>query len=128
MKALLDTHVLLWWLVDDARLSEKARRILSNAESEVYLSAASAWELAIKVTLGRIELPEPPRGLIPKVLRDQGFKALDITMAHALRVSELPLHHRDPFDRILVSQSLVERIPLLTADPMLAEYEARIVW
>ena len=70
MKALLDTHVLIWWLIDDARLSGKARRVLSNPESELFLSAASAWELAIKVSLGRIQLPESPRALIPKVLRD----------------------------------------------------------
>ena len=128
MRALLDTHVLLWWLVDDTRISEKARRVLANSGSEIYFSAASSWELSIKVALGRLELPAPPRTLIPKVLREQSIQSLDVTHAHALAVAELPPHHRDTFDRMLVAQARLEKLAIVSGDPMIARYGTKIVW
>ena len=128
MRALLDTHVLLWWLVDDARISARARRILADAGSEIYFSAASSWELSIKVALGRLKLPAPPRTLIPKVLREQSIQSLDVTHAHALAVAELPSHHRDPFDRMLVAQARLEKLAIVSGDSMIARYGTKIVW
>jgi len=128
MRALLDTHVLLWWLVDDTRISERARRLISNPDSEIYFSAASSWELSIKVALGRLELPGPPRTVIPKVLREQSFEALDVTHAHALAVAELPPHHRDPFDRMLVAQARLEKLAIVTGDPMIGRYGTKVIW
>ncbi len=128
MRALLDTHVLLWWLTDSDRLTRRAREVIAARETELYWSAASSWELAIKTALGRLELPGPPRSVIPKVIRDQALRPLEVTHAHALAVAELPWHHRDPFDRLLVAQAGLENLGVLTADPVFAEYGAQVVW
>jgi PIN domain nuclease of toxin-antitoxin system len=128
VRALLDTHALLWWLVDDPRLGDGARGLLEDAGSGLYFSAASSWELAIKVGLGRLKLPDPPRKLIPRVLREQAIRPLDVTHAHALAVAELPPHHRDPFDRMLVAQARLEKLAVVTGDPEIARYGVRIVW
>ena len=110
MNVLIDTHVWIWSLADPNRLSPESRRLLSSSRNVVYLSAASAWELAIKAALGKIELPEPVETYVPTRMARQGLTALPITHAHALRVSTLPPHHRDPFDRLLIAQALVERL------------------
>ncbi len=128
MRALLDTHVLLWWLIDSERLSAPARQAIAASDTELFWSAASSWELAIKVGLGRLDLPEPPRSLIPKVLQDQAIRPLDITQAHALAVADLPVHHRDPFDRLLVAQAKLDKLTVITANPVFTEYGARVVW
>ena len=128
MRALLDSHVLLWWLVDDDRLSDRARRLIGNADSEIFFSAASSWELSIKVGLGRLELPGRPRTIIPKVLREQSIQPLDVTHAHALAVAELPAHHRDPFDRMLICQALVHGLVILTPDDLVRRYPVRTMW
>lgn len=128
MKALLDAHVLLWWLVDDTRISERARRLIAKADSEIFFSAASSWELAIKVALGRLTLPGPPRTLIPRILREQSIQTLDVTHAHALAVADLPPHHRDPFDRMLVAQAKLEKLAIISGDPLIAQYGAKVVW
>jgi PIN domain nuclease of toxin-antitoxin system len=128
VRALLDAHVLLWWLVDDPRLGDGARRVIGGADSELYFSAASSWELAIKVGLGRLKLPGPARNLIPRVLREQSIRPLDVTHAHALAVADLPPHHRDPFDRMLVAQARLEKLAIVSADPEIARYGVKIVW
>lgn len=128
MRLLLDTHVLLWWLMDDERLSAKARRVISNQRSKLFFSAASSWEVAIKVSIGRLTLPEPPRVLIPKVLREQSIFSLEITHGHALAVADLPAHHRDPFDRLLIAQSTLEKLPILTSDPVFEKYEIKTIF
>jgi len=128
VRALLDTHVLLWWLVDDARLSRKARRFLSDPGSELYFSAASSWELAIKFALGRLTLPSPPRSLVPKVLREQSIRPLEVTHSHALAVADLPEHHRDPFDRLLVTQARLEKLAVVSGDPVFREYGTTVIW
>ena len=128
MKVLLDTHVLLWWLVDDPRLSHRARQVISDPATAVYFSAASSWELAIKVALGRLTLPAPPRSLVPKVLQEQSIRSLDITHAHALAVADLPAHHRDPFDRLLITQARPETIALASGDPILDPDSVPVIW
>lgn len=127
MRALLDTHALLWWLVDPDRLSARAREVIGG-DAELFWSAASSWEVAIKTALGRIKLPEPPRSLIPKMLREQAIRPMDVTQAHALTVADLPLHHRDPFDRMLVAQASLEKLVVLSADKIFLEYGVEVVW
>jgi len=127
VKVLLDTHVWLWSLSEPGRLSKEAKRILASRRNAVHLSAVSAWEIAIKVAVGKLDLPEPPESYVPTRMARQGLVPLVVTHAHALAVAKLPLHHRDPFDRLLVAQSLVERLPLLTADPAFAPYGIEII-
>jgi PIN domain nuclease of toxin-antitoxin system len=122
MKVLLDTHIWLWSLADPSRLSKESKRILGSRRNAIHLSAASAWEMAIKVSIGKLELPEPVETYVPTRMARQGITPLPITHAHALKVSTLPPHHRDPFDRLLVAQAMVERLSLLTADPIFARY------
>lgn len=99
-----------------------------NPDSELYFSAASSWELSIKVALGRLKLPHPPRMLVPKVLREQSIRPLDVTHAHALGLAELPRHHRDPFDRMLISQALLEKLAFVSGDPQIAKYNVKVIW
>src|SRR6185437_4026635 len=116
MRHLLDTHTFVWWINDDRQLSPRVRQIIGSPEHELLFSAASAWELAIKAQLGRIDLPSDLSEFIRRQLAVNGFVALPITVEHALRVAGLPPLHRDPFDRLLIAQALLEDVPLLTAD------------
>jgi PIN domain nuclease of toxin-antitoxin system len=124
---LLDTHVWLWMLAAPARLGDAARALVEDVGTTLLLSAASSWEIAIKYALGRLALPEPPERYVPERMRRSGVDALAIDHSHALRVSVLEQHHRDPFDRLLVAQCQVERVRLLTADPVFARYDVEIV-
>ncbi len=126
MKALLDTHAFLWAAVDPSKLSAAARKVCESAE--LFLSVASIWEITIKVQIGRLQLPESPRAFIAEQLRLGEIKVLPITANHALRFSDLPLAHRDPFDRILASQSLEESMPLITRDPLFHAYQVNTIW
>jgi PIN domain nuclease of toxin-antitoxin system len=128
MRALLDTHTFLWWITDDTRLSTRARKLIGDGHNKLYFSAASGWEIAIKAHLGRISFPKEPGAFIPRQLARNGIEVLPVTLSHALYVYGLPSHHRDPFDRLLVAQSQLEDMPLLTADPLLAEYAVETVW
>lgn len=128
MKVLLDTHTLLWWLTARPQLSERARDVIGNGENQVFVSAASGWEIAIKVRLGRLTLPDTPERFIPEQLRLNAMQSLPISLSHALRVHSLPDHHRDPFDRILVAQSQLENLPIVSADPLIAQYAVQVIW
>ena len=120
---LLDTHVFLWLQTEPERLGERLA-LVEDPETELLVSAASAWEIAIKHALGRLALPEPPATYVPERLRAIGARPVAIEHAHALAVAALPPLHRDPFDRLLVAQSLVLDAPLLTADAAVAAYDA----
>jgi PIN domain nuclease of toxin-antitoxin system len=128
VKYLIDTHVFLWWVLDDPQLSTTCREIMSDGENRIYFSAASAWEIAIKAQIGKLPLPEPPSTYVPDRVNRNGFTALPITLDHTLHTYSLPLHHRDPFDRILVAQSELEDLPILTADDLIAQCNVRIIW
>jgi len=128
MKALLDTHVFLWWLAQPERLSEHALDILGDRSRELYFSAASAWEIAIKVKLGKLLLPDSPSRVIPRQLELEGIETLPVQLSHALHTYTLPPHHRDPFDRLLVAQAQLEKLPILTSDPVIALYGVQILW
>jgi len=128
MRFLLDTLTFLWWITDLDLLSEHVRDVIQDGDNTLYLSAASGWEIAIKARLGRLQLPGEPEKVIPEQMSLNAIQGLPIQMGHALRVHSLPGHHRDPFDRILVAQSQVEQLPILTADPQIAQYEVDVVW
>lgn len=128
MKAMLDTHCFLWAIANDPRLSRTARRIIKDANSELYLSAASAWEIAIKCRLGRLRFSEDVQRFIPDQMARNRMTELPVLIRHALAVSDLPLHHRDPFDRLLVAQARIEDLTLLSADPAMRLYDVRVVW
>ena len=127
MRCLLDTSVWLWSVGPTERLSKKARELLADGQHELYLSVASAWEISIKAALGKLHMPEPLGRYLPKRLAEQGIQALPILQHHALGVYELPPHHNDPFDRLLISQARAEEMVILTADRMFAQYPVKIV-
>ncbi len=128
MRLLLDTHAFLWWIGDDPRLPPKARKLISGGRNEVFLSAASAWELAIKTSIGRLRLAENLEEFVTEHLAVNGFQVLPVHLRHALRVSTLPDHHGDPFDRILVAQAQAEDLVLVSGDEQIARYAVRVVW
>ena len=128
MTLLLDTHVFLWWVTDQSEVSPTAREAIANPANRVLLSAASGWEIAIKSALGRLELPSSPADFIPEQMRRNVFEVLPVSMYRALEVHALPVHHRDPFDRLLIAQSRSEGAPLITGDQVLAAYDVEIVW
>ena len=121
MRLLLDTHILLWALDQPARLDSGTRALLEDPANEVLFSAASIWEIAIKVRLGRADFPVRPDA-IAQAARDTGFTELPVRADAAARVADMPLHHRDPFDRLLVAQAMAEPMRLYTADPLLPPY------
>ena len=128
MRYLLDTGVWLWSLIDAGRINPGARQLFAGGREELYLSAASSWEISIKYSLGKLRLPLPPTRLIPQALAAQGIQSLPITHTHALWVSDLPLHHRDPFDRLLIAQAQSEGMAILTADRSFERYSVDLFW
>jgi PIN domain nuclease of toxin-antitoxin system len=128
MKLLLDTCTFLWVASGSRSLSARARTLFESAEHEVYLSAASAWEIAIKHGLGRLPLPQPPDRLVREWREAHAIAALPIDEAAALHVTRLPALHRDPFDRMLVSQAIVHGLTILTPDPLVMQYPALTTW
>lgn len=119
MRVLLDTHIVLWWLTGDRRLSKQADRVIKDADNVIFVSAASIWEVAVKTGLGQIEA-DP--FAIQAAIEPSGFAELPVTGKHTAQVATLPSHHRDPFDRMLLAQSLAEPMRLLTSDATLARY------
>lgn len=127
MRVLLDTHALIWWVEDDARLGPHARRTIADRDSSVWVSAASIWELAIKSAIGRLDLAQPlEAGLLPEIERN-GFARMPIDFRHALTAADLPRHHSDPFDRILVAQAQCEGMTIVTSDASIRAYDVRSI-
>ena len=127
MRVLLDTHAFLWFIADDARLSARAREAIAGAD-EAFVSLATCWEIAIKVSIGKLTLSAPVDRFLPLHLADNGFQLLPIELGHVTRVATLPWHHRDPFDRVLVAQSLDETLTVASADPIFRKYGVKRVW
>lgn len=127
MKVLLDTHILLWWILDDPKLSAGARRVISNPGNEIYISSASGWEIATKHRLGKL----PEAGDVPVrvsyYVRKAGFLVLDISLEHALAAGALSGEHKDPFDRMLIAQSRLENLPVITHDPVFQRYGVSVL-
>lgn len=128
MRLLLDTHTFLWWIDNDPHLSTQARALISDSNNELYFSAASGWEIAIKARIGKLAMPDNLEQFIIEQLVLNQFTVLPIQLSHALHVYTLPLLHRDPFDRILVAQSQVEDLLLLTNDALIQQYTTQTTW
>lgn len=128
MRLLLDTHTFLWWNADDPELSATARALIADPDNDVFVSAATAWEIAIKHGLGKLTLPAPPPQYVPDRIKRNGFQPLPILVRHALRVHGLPPHHQDPFDRVLVAQAQAEGMTLITKDPLITPYPVAVAW
>ena len=128
MRYLLDTGVWLWTLDSVHRLNKKAVELLADGTQDLYFSAASSWEISIKMKIGKLKLPGSPATYAPKRLSAQSIQSLAISQKHALAVYDLPMHHADPFDRLLVAQALTEGMVLLTADAIFREYKVDLFW
>ncbi len=128
MRVLLDTHAFLWWIADDDRLGANARETIGSADHEVFMSAASVWEIVTKTRLGRLPIPRPIEDFIASQLEANAFQPLAITIRHALELDGLPDLHRDPFDRMLVAQALAEEMPLVTGDQAVRAYPVTTIW
>jgi PIN domain nuclease of toxin-antitoxin system len=123
-RLLLDTHALLWWLSDDPALSFDSRAAIADPANEPLVSTASVWEIAIKRSLGKLAAPDD----LPTAISSEGFEWLPVSARHAWEVRSLPLHHRDPFDRLLIAQALVEAVPVVTGDAHFAPYGVDTRW
>jgi len=128
MRVLVDTHAILWWLADDKRLSKAARRILEDSTHGRIVSFASLWEIAIKMSAGKLLVRDLSFSELPPLLRSLEFQFLPIRLGDLERLDSLPLHHRDPFDLLLIAQSLEEGIPLMTSDDWVEDYRLRTIW
>ena len=129
MNALLDAHVVLWWASSGgSRLSQRALEILEAGETVALIGAGVLYEIAIKARIGRLELPAAAEVYLPQLLRRHAFGVLPIDEGHAIRAAALPLIHRDPWDRLLVAQAQVENLPIITADPAIAQYDVEVIW
>jgi PIN domain nuclease of toxin-antitoxin system len=127
MKALLDTHAFLWAIADDKRLSRRAQKVFTGP-NDLWLSVASFWEILIKVKTGKLPLPEPSGPYLVREAAKNRIEVLAIRLDHVLRIESLEEHHRDPFDRILIAQSIEEKLPLVTSDPHFERYPIEVIW
>ena len=123
MKLLLDTHILLWWLSQDRKLSQLETDIITDPDNLIFVSAATAWEIAVKRMIGKLEAPDD----LPAALAANNFFELPITIEHSQKLYQLPLHHNDPFDRIMVAQAISEDLTFMTRDAKIALYEVRTI-
>lgn len=128
MRVLLDTHALLWWTQDDPKLSPRARATIASFRNEIFVSAASAWEIATKVRLGKLPGAEEFAANIQENLQRLSFRELGVTVSHAQRAGLLPGTHKDPFDRMLIAQALDEDMPIISNDLLFDEYRTRRIW
>jgi len=128
VKILLDTHAFLWWIRDDPRLSRRARELVTSGRNELFLSVTCVWEILTKTQTGKLRLAESAQKFVTEQLTANNIRVLPLTLDHIFRLEQLPLHHRDPFDRILIAQSLEEEFPILSADPLLKNYSATLLW
>jgi len=128
VRLLLDTHAFLWWVADDEALTVRARAAIADPANECLVSAASAWEIAIKASIGKLTLARDARRFLPEELAANGFEPLPVTVTHSARVAGLPFHHRDPFDRLLAAQALEERVAIVSADAVFGKYGVKRVW
>jgi PIN domain nuclease of toxin-antitoxin system len=128
MKYLLDTSIFLWSLDAFHNLNQDAQELLTTGAGEIYLSSVSSWEIAIKWGIGKLKLPGPPASLIPGALSNLSIRPLPMTHSHAFAVADLPAHHTDPFDRMLIAQARSEDMVLLTADGAFLKYKVKTFW
>jgi PIN domain nuclease of toxin-antitoxin system len=128
MKLLLDTHVFLWLNDDTERLSQTVKELCSSGEHEFYLSIVSPWEMQIKYQLGKLSLAMPIAELINKNTQENNINLLQINLSHISYLEQLPAHHKDPFDRIIIAQAIIEGMTIVTIDHLFVDYPVRVVW
>ncbi len=128
MRILLDTQALLWSATSRRRFGPTVLSVLEDTANDLVVSAATAWEIAIKYAIGKLSLPSPPDEYIPDRMRMGGLDGLPVEHAHALRVAQLPLHHRDPFDRLLIAQAQIEGLTILSSDRRFSLYDVEVMW
>jgi len=128
MNILLDTHAFLWFVWDDAHLSQAAKDAISDPNNRKLVSVASVWEIAIKISLQKLDLGMPYLPFMQSQLAINLFEILSLTLEHGAEVSRLPFHHRDPFDRLMIAQSMCEQIPIVSADPAFDAYSIKRIW
>ncbi len=128
MKFLLDTHVFLWWITDSPLLSKKVRELISEGSSDLFWSSASSWEISIKYANGKLPLPDKPEVFIPSELASNRISSLSITDEHSFLAGKLPIYHHDPFDRMLIAQSNLENMPLISNDKIMSRYKVKTFW
>ncbi|MEO0887672.1 MAG: type II toxin-antitoxin system VapC family toxin [Cyanobacteria bacterium J06648_10] len=128
MKLLLDTHCLLWWFAQPESLNENVIDQIADETNELWFSVASVWEIGIKVSIGKLPLPETVADYVPDRMMQLGAKSLQISAVHTLQLATLPMHHRDPFDRMLISQAQLEDMTLVSADSVFPKYEVALLW
>lgn len=128
MKYLVDTHTLLWYTLNDSQLSNTAQQLIINGNNEILISPASYWEIAIKISIGKLILHRPYQEFIDVCLNQYDFHILPITPQHTETVIKLPFHHKDPFDRLLIAQAIVEKIPIVSVDTILDKYAIQRIW
>lgn len=128
MSYLLDTHTFLWWDQKSTTLSAKALALFQDTSTSLLLSVASVWEMQIKLSLGKLTLPAPLMQIINNQITINQIALLPITLSHISGLAGLPMHHRDPFDRMLIAQAITEGIPIISADPAMAEYPVTVIW
>ena len=128
MKILLDTHAFLWFVMDSPKISKRATSLIESTENEVYLSVASVWEMAIKVSIGQLRIDESFEDFIMPELKSNQFSLLNIEVRHLGKIVNLPFHHRDPFDRLLAAQSLTMNMPILSRDTAFDLYDVERLW
>ena len=128
MNVLLDTHAFIWWIQDNPRLSDTARNIISDAGNTILLSTASFWEMSIKIQLGKLSLADNSLKFIENQVVINNFEHLPISIAHTWSLQQLPVHHKDPFDRMLITQSRQNELPIITCDPAFDSYAVDCIW
>lgn len=128
MRLLLDTQCWLWWFAQPEKLSESVIEQIADEANEIWFSVASVWEMGVKVSIGKLPLPEKIDDYVYTRMTQLGARSLEITASHALRVAALPLHHRDPFDRMLIAQAQAEAMTLVSADSTFNQYEVSLLW
>lgn len=129
MKYLLDTSIFIWMLQGNKdKIPRRVEQLMEREGTQLILSSVSTWEIAIKYGLGKLELPHHPRRWLPEVVLKMGLQQLPITQTHSLGVTDLPFHHKDPFDRLLVSQAKQENLPIISPDKMFRKYRVKVVW
>jgi len=128
MKLLLDTHTFLWFIMGNTNLSANARAFIEDQANGKYVSVASLWELAIKISIGKLSLSAPFDTLMSQQLSVNGFELLNLEIAHAAALINLPFHHRDPFDRLLIAQAIIEQMKIVSIDPAFDAYQAARLW
>ncbi len=128
MRILLDTHAFLWLVTDNPKLSDRARSIFLDNDNEPIISAVTGFEISVKYALEKLELSQPPRDFLEERIRNNALIRLPINLSHTYRLSHLPLHHRDPFDRLLITQAQEEDLPVLSADSAFDLYDVEVIW